>query len=161
MNKDYYEYLCKKIQWNGITPIADADDKYVQMTEEIRDRCLRGYAAAHDEDELIGVYAYRVEDQKENSRAASTLGYSLHIGDHKAVIGLSNELLSMPYPDFHDYVFLHELAHMADFGAGHGDTFQTRSNEILLNYYQNRACPEIRTDSADTATMKLHRIIHF
>ena len=126
-----YGETCAIARKFDIIPIEDLPENRKAQMQKIITRCLKHYTPEPGELVLIGVYLYDENKQAEDLQL--TYGNTQQVTDEKAIIGLSESLLSQNMPVFHDVVFLHETGHLAE--MNHGEDFQNRFNEIEYDYY--------------------------
>ena len=145
-----YAETCSRIKEQGILPDEHPSIAMISRVQEIYNRCMTHYISEPGDYTLKGVYIYRSSGQISDLK--NTFGYTQDVGNHEALIGLSNELLEHSgMKVFHDIVFIHELAHLTAWE--HNERFQYRFNDLEFDYcFYNR----VRTDARDHRKINRH-----
>ena len=145
-----YSETCRIAKQYGIFPEIKPSAALLNQLYNVVDDCLTGYIPAPGEDQISGVFVY--DDGKQPADVRGSFAYCFETTPGCALIGLSTELLKANMPQFARHVFLHELAHLADFNAGHGEKFQDRANEVYLCYYCTHEGDNVRSDGRENST---------
>lgn len=137
--KDFdYKKSCEFAKKAGLNPLQHPDDDILKRMNDCIDRVLPYYYPDDNDCDLDGVFIYWSSDQTGYEK--ETIGLNIQYRDHHCIIGLSAEILSIDYPEYHDSVLLHELAHLccADNDPPHDEEFQDRFNYIEWYYYMSK-----------------------
>ena len=122
-------------------PLKNPDKGLLQKMHEVVSKCLRHYEPMERDLQLRGVYLFSCSEQKTDAGKYSFARITT-IDDTDAIIGLSQELLTLTRAGFPEIVFYHELSHLTV--VEHNELFNLRLNQVMYDAYGR---PESRYDS--------------